>query len=135
MMNKNELFDKTIETIIAETKNQNILLNSSSRITGNRVVNNTHKTSYVIYDGTINNSKNIPEKIKIIGESWNCALSGTSVICIGYAQITYHANNISSENLNNWARIIKDKEGTFSDSYTSNIFQGENGLIFNVVCH
>jgi len=134
MMNEKELFDKTIETIMTETKNQNILLNASSEITGSRVLNNTHKTNYVIYDGT-DNSKNISEEIKIIGESWNCARSGTSIICIGYAQITDNAGNNTSISLNNWARILKDKDGTFINVYGSNIFQGENGLIFNVICH
>jgi len=115
LMNEKELFDKTVET-------------------GSRILNNTHKTSYVIYDGT-DNSKNISEEIKIIGECWNCAASGTSIICIGYAQITDNAANNSSVNLNNWARILKDKDGTFVNTYGSNIFQGENGLIFNVICH
>jgi len=134
LMNEKELFDKTVETITTEAKNQNILLNTSSKITGSRILNNTHKTSYVIYDGT-DNSKNISEEIKIIGECWNCAASGTSIICIGYAQITDNAANNSSVNLNNWARILKDKDGTFVNTYGSNIFQGENGLIFNVICH
>lgn len=133
MMNEKELFDKTVETILTETKNQNIELNFSSKITGSRVLNNTHKTNYVIYDG-IEHSNNNSIKIKLIGECWNCAPSGTSIICIGYTQITNNSSN-SSTNFENWAKILRDEDGTFVNLYNSNIFQGKDGLIFNVICH
>jgi len=126
LMNENELFDKTIETIKTEADNQNIILNTSTKITGTRTLNNSHKTNYVIYEG-----KEGLEDIMIIGESYNCANSGTSIICIGYSQITYN----NTENLENWAKIIRDKDGTFEGIYGSDIFTGKDGLIFNVICH
>ena len=100
-------------------------------ISGKRVIKNSkHETSYIIYDG-IKNSTNPPEKIKIIGEVWNCGTSGTSIICIGVAQITNYANSNTEIDTSIWEKIIRDKEGTFGlDGY-----QGVDGLIYNVICH
>ena len=125
MMNKENLIDQTLETI-KKASTQGIVLDEESRINGERVLDTGHKTMYIIYDG--NDTKYDPiEKIKIIGETWNCGISGTSVICIGFAQIT----NNSQINTSNWAKIIKDKEGTFGlDEY-----KGLDGLLFNVKCH
>jgi len=134
MMNEKELSDMTAKTVTEETKQLNISINSSSKISGNRVLENHHRSSYIIYNGT-DNSKSKPEKIKIFAESWNCAQSGSSVICIGFAQVTDNAHNKSSELLDHWATIIKDKDGTFVDLYGSQIFKDENGLFFNVICH
>ena len=117
MMSEDELLSKTIETINNEIENFNIVLDNTSKIEGDRLLNSSHKTMYVIYNGT-DTSKNPSEKIKIIGETWNCAGSGTSIICIGLAQITDNIHNNSDENLLHWTEIIK-----------------ENGLIFNVRCH
>lgn len=133
MMDESELLDQTVKSMNIETKNYGINLNISSEINGNRVLKNGHITHYVIYNGT-DNSKNPSEKIKIIGEAWNCPLSGTSVICIGFAQTTDNSGGNSYEYLDNWARIIKDKTGTFADIYNSNKFIGTNGLIYNVIC-
>jgi len=133
MMDESDLLDQTIKTIKMETNNLGINLNSTSKISGNRVLNNEHTTNYVIYNGT-DNSKNLSEEIKIIGEAWNCALSGTSIICIGFAQVTDNSDGNAVEFLDNWARIIKDKTDTFANIYNSNTFIGSNGLIFNVIC-
>lgn len=134
MINENDLLIKTDETINERVKELNISLDPDSRITGNRIIGNMHKTSYVIYNGT-DHSKIPNEKIKIIGEAWNCGPSGTSIVCIGFSQVTDNANNKSYENLENWAKIIRDIDGTFVSLYNSEIFQGEDGLIFNVKCH
>jgi hypothetical protein len=134
LMSEDELLSKTIETINLEADNLNITLDNTSEISGQRVLNNSHRTLYVIYNGT-DNSKNPSEQIKIIGETWNCGRSGTSIICIGLAQTSDNLNNNPVENLSNWADIIKDKDGTFVEKYGSNIFQGPKGLIFSVKCH
>jgi len=122
MMSEDELKEQTTDTI-KQASNYGITINESTKVTGVRSLNNGHKTMYTIYDG--NNT--FGEKIKIIGESWNCGISGTSVICIGVAQIT----NNSSENNIYWAEIIRDKVGTFG----LNEYQNSNGLIINVKCH
>jgi hypothetical protein len=125
MMSEEDLIDQTLETI-KKASDQGIVIDEESRINGKRVLNNEHKTMYIIYDG--NDTKYEPfEKIKIIGETWNCGISGTSVICIGFAQIS----NNSQINTSYWSKIIKDKEGTFGlDEY-----QGLDGLLFNIKCH
>lgn len=122
MMSEDELNDKTLETII-KASDYGIFINESTKISGIRALKNGHKTRYTIYSG--NNTSG--EMIKIIGESWNCGISGTSVICIGVAQVT----NNSEINENFWKRIIRDEIGTFgTDDY-----KNEDGLIYNVKCH
>lgn len=124
MMSEDELRDQTSDTI-KQASEQGIVIDEDTMITGVRALDNGHKTTYIIYDG--NDTSDEPyERIKIIGESWNCGTSGTSVICIGFAQVT----NASETNMAHWAKIIKDKEGTFGLD-----LKGDDGLIFNVKCH
>lgn len=128
MMNEEELRNKMEETI-KKSYEQGVSVDLQSKITGERVLDNGHKTLYIIYDG--NYSYNgLNEKIKIIGETWNCGISGTSIICIGYAQITNNSHNELDMVLNYWIKILKDKNGTFGLDY-----KGNDGLIFNVKCH
>jgi hypothetical protein len=94
---------------------------------------------YIVYNATLSLSENITEQVRFIGETWNCDKSGTSVICIGYAQVTNNSDNNSGVNLKYWAKIIGDKDGTFLQKYPSYFsfgsFIDSNGLIFNVKCH
>jgi len=129
MMSEDDLKVQTLDTI-KEASNRGIVIDEASMYTGIRTLNNGHKTTYVIYDGN-DTSKEPNEIIKIIGESWNCGTSGTSIICIGLAQLTDNAHNKSELNITYWAKIIKDNEGTFGLEE----YKGEDGLIFNVKCH
>lgn len=122
MMSENELKDQTLETI-KKASDQGIVIDENTKITGVRSLDNVHKTMYIIYDGNDTSD----EKIKIIGETWSCGTSGTSIICIGFAQVT----NNSETNTTHWAKIIRDKEGTFGLGK----YKGPDGLIFNVKCH
>jgi len=122
MMNEDQLKDQTIETI-RQASEEGIVIDENSKITGERALNNGHTTMYIIYDGNDTSD----EMIKIIGETWNCGISGTSIICIGFAQLT----NNSETNSAHWAKIIRDKTETFGVGD----FQGDDGLIFNVKCH
>ncbi|UCF50157.1 MAG: hypothetical protein JSU91_01360 [Thermoplasmatales archaeon] len=117
MMNEEDLLEKTEDTI-KRISEQGIFIDISSRISDKRELKNGHKTTYVIYDGN-DTSEEPSERIKIIGETWNCGNSGTSIICIGVAQVTDNASNNSKINIVNWERII---------GY-------QNGLIYNVKCH
>ena len=123
LTDEEELQKKTIETI-EETFQDSIQLNESTKLTGERTLLKKHKTMYMIYDG-IDINRN--EKIKIIGEVWNCGTSGTSIICIGIAYITN--NGSPTENTDNWQKIVMDPGGTIGS------FTGEEGLIYNVHCH
>lgn len=129
LMSENELRDKTIE-IIGQAFEDGITVDEDTEIIGERVLKNEHNTMYAIYDGN-DNSKNPPEQIKIIGEIWNCRSSGTSVICMGVAQITDNSHNNSEINTIHWEKIIKDKLGTFGTGG----FQGIDGLLYTVICH
>jgi hypothetical protein len=125
MMSEDELRDQTLDTI-QKAPEQGIVIYEDTKITGERTLDNEHKTMYIIYNGN-DTSKEPYEEIKIIGETWNCGTSGTSIICIGFAQIT----NNSKTNTTHWVKIIRDKEGTFG----LGDFQGNDGLLFNVKCH
>jgi hypothetical protein len=128
MMNEEQLRDKTIETI-QNVENKGIILDEKSKIIGERVLKNGHSTMYIIFEGN-DTSKNPVEDIKIIGEVWNCGVSGTSVICIGYSQVSDNVNQ-HSQNNTSWSKIIKDESGTFENE----LFIGDDGLLYNVVCH
>jgi len=130
MMSEDGLIDET-NTLIKEQSKQGLIIDESTKITGKRVIlNGEHETKYVIYNGT-DNSSGYVENIKIIGETWNCGVSGSSIICIGVAQITDYLHDKPGIVLDHWKKIVKDKEGTFGiDKY-----MGNNGLLFNVECH
>ena len=128
MMSENQLLDKTIETII-KASNKGIIIDEKTRIDGSRVLRNEHKTTFIIYNATDSNNERY-QKIKIIGETWNCGVSGTSIICIGVSWITNNSIDNSKIDLIYWSNIINDKEGTFGIDY-----KNENGLIYNVKCH
>lgn len=128
MMSEVELKNKMEETI-KNSFAQSVSVDLDSKITGERTLSNGHKTLYSVYDG--NHSYNeTNEKIKIIGETWNCGVSGTSIICFGYAQITDNAHGNSDIDLTYWIKILKDSSGTFGLDY-----KGSEGLLYNVKCH
>lgn len=129
MTNEKGLQEQTQASIEAAEEN-GIIIDDDSMVIGERALKNEHKTTYIIYNGT-KNSTDLPEKIKIIGEVWNCGVSGTSVICIGVAQITNYADGDTEVNTSIWGKIVSDKEGTFGTEG----FQGTDGLIYNVICH
>jgi len=135
MKNENDLKKETKETIIKEASKQNINIDRETEISGERALKNGHKTMYILYNATLSLSETDTEQVKFIGETWNCDRSSTSVICIGYAQVTYN----STYNLKYWAKITGDKDGTFLQKYPSifslDDFIDSNGLIFNVKCH
>ena len=128
LMNEQTLKNKMEETI-KESFGPDVSIDLESKTTGERTLGNGHSTLYSIYDGNYSFNEN-NEKIKIIGETWNCGVSGTSIICIGYAQITDNTNNNSEPSLNNWIKILKDIDGTFGED-----FKGVGGLIYNTKCH
>ena len=116
-INEDDLL-KTTEDTLKEASEQGIIIDMDTKISGIRELGNRHKTTYIIYNGT-DNSKEPTELIKIVGESWNCGGSGTSIICIGISQITDNANNNTIIDTTFWEKIISDN----------------TGLIFNVKCH
>jgi len=129
MIGENELRDKTFQTI-EQASEKGVVIDKNTEICGGRMLKNGHSTLYIVFNGS-DASKTPSENIKIIGEVWNCEVSGTSVICIGIAQITDNVHNNPGVNLNYWEKIVRDKVGTFGTKG----FQGEDGLIYNVICH
>jgi hypothetical protein len=135
MMNEQELLDTTINTIHISAEENNILLDENSSFSGNRATNKGHKTNYIIFHGN-ETTGNITEEIRIIGETWSCGISCTSIICIGVAQITDRAHNNLDFNYTHWIEIVGDREGTFVNKYNNSFdFMYSDGLIFNVECH
>jgi len=127
MMNEDDLCDKTTEAIV-EASRHGILVDNSSELSGERFLKNGHKTMYILYDGN-DTSKDPVECIKVIGEVWNCGVSGKSIICIGIAQVTDNLHNNTAVNTTSWSKIVGDENGEI------NGFIDEYGLIYKVICH
>lgn len=126
MISEDDLLDRTV-IAINNAKKDGIKLDEESFFQGKRKINAGHESMFVSYTGN-DTSKNPHEKIRIIGETWNCVVSGSSVICIGVAQISDNSHNFQGTNLSYWNQIVGDKIGSLG-------FQNESGLIFNVICH
>ena len=109
---------------------------NDSKIEGERRIARGHETVYFTYNGTVGKNVSglffIDEKVKIIGEVWNCEKSGTSIICVGIAQVTRDFVGQSDEKT--WDDIVQDPSGTFKDK-DGNEITGDYGLIYNVICH
>ena len=130
MMSEDELMDETIKTIKDASK-QGIIVDEAAKETGSRILSNgEHMTRYVVYNG-FDNSSGVSEEIKIIGDTWNCGISGISVICIGFAQTTNNTYNNPEVVTTHWAKIVRDEQGTFG----TGDYMGQDGLLFNVECH
>ena len=129
LMNEEELSELALSTI-ENAIQENMIIDYNSLNSGERVTNNSHQTNFFIYD-CIDNSSNSSELIKIIGEVWNCGNSGSSIICIGFAQITDNEHNNTEINTLYWNKIIRDSEGTFGFGD----LQNNDGIIFNIICH
>ena len=130
MMSESELMVETINAIKDASK-QGIIVDDITKFSGRRVVSDgEHETRYVVFNGT-DNSSGVFEDIKVIGETWNCGVSGTSIICIGVAQITDNLHNNPEIVTTHWAKIVRDKEGNFGIGE----YIGDDGLLFNVKCH
>ena len=130
MMSESELMVETINAIKDASK-QGIIVDDTTKFSGRRVVlDGEHETRYVVFNGT-DNSSGVVEEIKVIGETWNCGVSGTSIICIGVAQITDNLHDNPEIVTTHWAKIVRDKEGTFGIGE----YMGTDGLLFNVKCH
>jgi predicted small secreted protein len=115
MLADEEKIEEKVIEIIEDTFKDKMKLNLS--VTGKRMLKK-HESRYVVYNGENKESEG-KERVKIIGEVWNCASSGISVICIGLAYVDEH---------NNWKKIVMDPRGSIG-------FKGEEGLIYNVCCH
>ena len=132
-LNEEELIEKTEETITESAVEKNITLNQTSRFKDSRVLSSLHKSIYVMYTGSIVKN-NISEEVVLYGETWNCAQSGTSIICIGFSQITNNLNSSVYEYMD-LAKVIGDPGGTFVEHFDSSNFITEDSLIFKVKCH
>ena len=122
LSDENELFEKTKDAISKTFKDR---FNITEVLSGERTISKGHKSHFSIYDGIDSSSH---QKVRLIGEVWNCATSGTSIICVGFAYTT-NENLPDVENLENWQKIVMDPSGTIDNSF------GEIGLIYNVDCH
>jgi hypothetical protein len=126
MMSESDLLDRTVEAINNANKD-GIIIDEKSFFQGKRKINAGHESMFVSYTGN-DTSKSPYEQIRIIGETWNCVVSGSSVICIGVAQISDNSHNLQGTDLSYWSQIVGDKIGSLG-------FENENGLIYNVICH
>ena len=126
---ENDMYIK-MEEIIDNFFDSGIIINKSSKISGERLLKNGHKSLYSIFDGFYESKKYI-EKIKIIIEVWNCGIEGNSIICLGYSEITDNEHNNPNINTYYWNRMV----GDISFNFKNDNFNNEDTLIYNVICH
>jgi len=129
LLDEKELSNK-IEEKIDSILERGIIIDRNSKISGERFLNNGHKSLYSVFDG-IDNFKKPNEKVKVIVEVWNCGFKGDSIICLGYSQTTDNNHNNSNINTIFWEKIIGDLSGTFGEEQ----FMREDALIYNIICH
>ena len=129
LLDEKELSNK-IEGIIDSILERGIIIDRNSKISGERFLNNGHRSLYNIFNG-IDNFKKPNEKVKVIVEVWNCGFKGDSIICLGYSQTTDNNHNNSNINTIFWEKIIGDLSGTFGEEQ----FMREDALIYNIICH
>ncbi len=122
LSNEEQLFIKTKQTI-QNTFNQTVLLLNQTE--GRRINSNNHHTYYVLYSGVLLKNN---ESVRIIGEVWNCGVTGSSVVCVGIAYIT-NSRYSNQQNLGQWQTLVSDPQGTIEG------FTGSTGLLYNICCH
>ena len=115
---KEKLLEKVDADILNQAVKYGINMNYSSRINGKRETCEGHETVFVVYTGEKDG-----HEYRFIGEVWSCSKSGISVICMGYADVS------EIDGIRGWKEMVEDPEGTIEG------LKGENGLIYNVVCH
>jgi len=115
---KEKLLEKVDADILNQAVKYGINMNYSSRINGKRETCGGHETVFVVYTGEKDG-----HEYRFIGEVWSCSKSGISVICMGYADVS------EIDGIRGWKEMVEDPEGTIEG------LKGENGLIYNVVCH
>ena len=114
---------KYANTSIQKTFSQHYTLNIEKQ--GSRELAMKHTSKYVVY---IAQNNTINKTIGIIGEVWNCGISGISVICLGYSYIDTNTIN-PYQNTSTWNAIIGDPLGTIDNNYK------DDGLIYSIRCH
>jgi hypothetical protein len=126
LMSEEDLLERTRQAINS-AKKDGINLDENSFVEGKRDIGSGHRSMYVIYNGSY--ASKVPnEKIKIIGETWNCVNSGISIICIGVAQITGNLHDDFEQDLTHWQKIVGDPISLLG-------YHSDSGLIYNVRCH
>ena len=133
MISEDDLFENLIETIHDYASVDKVILNESSKLFGDRTIKNgNHPTRYCFFEGSINIS-GLSERVFYFGEIWNCGVSGSSIVCIGFAQVT----NNSIENFSHLGKMVRDNYGTFKNEFNfpDYLFEGNDGLIYNIKCH
>lgn len=118
MQSKEELFKRIERDIKDQADRYGIYIIDGSRISGSREVASGHRTTFILYNGTKGY-----HNYRIIGEIWVCSRSGTSIICMGFSDLS------DVYGIYGWRKIVADPEGSIEG------ISGNDGLIYNVVCH
>ncbi|MEM0493184.1 MAG: hypothetical protein QXS02_04430 [Candidatus Thermoplasmatota archaeon] len=126
-LNSKQLEEKIDYFLEYNIKDKNITINESMKKRGERVHPNGHRAVYILSRGTYQ-EENITFNVELIGEAWNCDISGTSIICIGYACTTRINDNRVYEDKSRYRAMVADQLASVDG------IRGE-GLIVNVACH
>lgn len=122
LTDEDELIDHVNATINSIFKDRFSL---TLEIEDSRDLSTQHTSKYMIYTGE-NCSTN--GSVRIIGEVWNCGVTGVSVICLGFVFTSSNSSVLINRTIP-WSMIIGDPGGSI-DGHVN-----ESGLIYSVRCH
>jgi hypothetical protein len=111
-----------VNTTIISTFSKKTNLSEIER--GTRELITNHSTQYIIYTGY---NSSINQSMRIIGEVWNCGISGISLLCIGFISDIDGIFDLKDSTV--WATVVGDLRGTIDNHINF------KGMIFNVKCH
>lgn len=108
-------------------------------VEGTRTLADGSSTQYFVYSANVTKAGFFTQKdagAKLIGEVWNCEASRTSVVAIGFAQVSSRSTTAglllpggsSGVKLDTWRELVADKDGAIEG------IKGERGLIDHVTC-
>ena len=122
LTDEDELIDHVNATVYSIFKDRYSL---TSVIEDSRDLLKKHTSKYVIYSGE---NRSLSGSVRIIGEVWNCGITGVSIICLGFVFASYNSSTLINSSTP-WSTIVGDPVGSI-DGHVN-----ESGLIYNVRCH
>ncbi len=128
-----ELLRFTRDTVEDVANAQGIQLDPVENANGDREIGNGAKTMWFTRAGTVEASDlfTAGESVRIVGEAWYDARSRTSIVAVGFAQVS-GPGTIPFQTLRDettWVRIVGDPAGSIHASTTP------QGFIYNTVSH
>ncbi len=125
-----------LQAKVREQAQKNGIRIDSGPMEGTRRLADGESSFFFVYNGTVERASGFfgtNSRVKILGESWQCADTKTVVVAVALAQITERRSIggvpvQSDTDLSTWREIINDPRGGIENA------RGNDGLVYNVDC-